>query len=93
MTRCELRACEKDEVLFRAGEYHRCVLVNLEGKLRVHLDNPESQFFLELAAGESVGELSVADGNPVSAWVIAASPCRLLVIPESFRGSPAISSF
>ena len=83
VTRCELRTCEKDEILFRAGEYHRCVLVNLEGKLRVHLDNPQSEFFLELAAGESVGELSVADGNPVSAWVVASSPCRLLVIPES----------
>jgi len=83
VTRCELRICEKDEVLFRAGEYHRCVLVNLEGRLRVHLDNPGSQFFLELSAGESVGELSVADGNPVSAWVIAATSCRLLVIPES----------
>ena len=82
VTRCELRTCEKDEVLFRAGEYHRCVLVNLEGQLRVHLDNPGSQFFLELSAGESVGELSVADGNPVSAWVVAATPCRLLVIPE-----------
>lgn len=83
VTRCELRTCEKDEILFRAGEHHRCVLVNLEGRLRVHLDNPGSQFFLELGAGESVGELSVADGNPVSAWVIGASRCRLLVIPES----------
>ena len=82
VSRCELRTCEKDEVLFRGGEYHRCVLVNLEGKLHVHLDSPDSQFFLELGGGESVGELSVADGNPVSAWVIAATPCRLLVIPE-----------
>jgi serine phosphatase RsbU (regulator of sigma subunit)/anti-sigma regulatory factor (Ser/Thr protein kinase) len=82
VARCELRTCGKDEILFRKGAHHRCVLVNLEGVLHVHLDEPDSTFFLELAPGESVGELSVADGNPVSAWVIAATPCRLLVIPE-----------
>src|SRR5262249_27203001 len=82
VARCELRECETDEVLFRKGVHHRCVLVNLEGRLHVHLDEPGSKFFLQLDVGESVGELSVADGNPVSAWVIAATPCRLLVIPE-----------
>jgi phosphoserine phosphatase RsbU/P len=82
VARCELRTCVKDEVLFRKGDDHRCVLVNLEGRLRVHLDEPDSVFFLELGVGESVGELSVADGKAVSAWVIAATSCRLLVIPE-----------
>ena len=79
---CELRTCEAGEVLFRAGEYHRCVLVALHGRLRVHLDSPVSEFHMELGSGQSVGELSVADGKPASAWVVAATACRLLVIPE-----------
>jgi serine phosphatase RsbU (regulator of sigma subunit) len=79
---CELRTAEAGEVLFRAGEHHRCVLVNLEGNLRVHLDAPGSSFFLELGAGESVGELSVCDGKPVSAFIVAGTPCRLVVLPE-----------
>lgn len=82
LTHCELRTCEPGEVLFRAGEHHRCVLVNIEGQLRVHLNSVDSEFSLELGAGESVGELSVADGNPVSAFIVAATACRLLVIPE-----------
>ena len=82
LVRSELRSCAANEVLFRAGEYHRCVLLTLEGRLRVHLENPDSDFFMHLEAGESVGELSVADGKPVSAWIVADTPCRLLVIPE-----------
>lgn len=96
LTRCELRTCEAQEVLFRAGEHHRCVLVNLDGRLEVHLDDPGSQFHFDLGPGECVGELSVANGMPVSAWIVAGTASSLLVIPEpvfleSMLGVPKIS--
>src|SRR4030095_1424611 len=82
LTRCELRTCEAQEVLFRAGEHHRCILINLDGRLEVHLDHPGSQFHFDLKPGECVGELSVANGMPVSAWIVAGTASTLLVIPE-----------
>ena len=82
LDQCELRSCAAREVLFRAGEHHRCVLVAIEGTLEVHLDGPDSKFFVELGPGQCVGELSVSDGKPNSAWVVAGTPARLLVIPE-----------
>jgi serine phosphatase RsbU (regulator of sigma subunit)/anti-sigma regulatory factor (Ser/Thr protein kinase) len=96
LAQCELRTCAAREVLFRAGERHRCVLVAIEGTLEVHLDGPDSKFFVELGPGQCVGELSVSDGKPNSAWVVAGTPARLLVIPEpvflgSVLGQPAIA--
>lgn len=82
VARCELRPCQANEVLFAAGERHRCVLIAIDGRLEVHLDAPDSAMYVELGPGECVGELSVADGKPISAWVVAAVPCQLLVIPE-----------
>ncbi|MBL8382711.1 MAG: SpoIIE family protein phosphatase, partial [Burkholderiales bacterium] len=82
LARCELCECAAGEVLFRAGEHHRCVLVAVEGRLEVRLDGPDSPFFVELGPGECVGELSVADGKANSAWVVAATDCRILAIPE-----------
>ncbi|MEJ7734175.1 MAG: diguanylate cyclase, partial [Polyangiaceae bacterium] len=35
-----------------------------------------------LEAGETVGELSVLDPSPASAWVVAAAPSRLLAVDE-----------
>lgn len=82
VSRSELRTCEPRDVLFRAGEHHRCVLISIDGRLEVHLDAPDSAMYIDLGPGECVGELSVADGKPMSAWVVAATACRLLVIPE-----------
>lgn len=82
IARCELRSCKAQEVLFAAGEHHRCVLLAVQGHLEVHLDGPGSPMYVDLGPGECVGELSVADGKPISAWVVAGTDCKVLVIPE-----------
>jgi sigma-B regulation protein RsbU (phosphoserine phosphatase) len=75
-----------DRVL-AAGQQSNRVWVVIEGTLRVHLDGPDSEDFLEIPYGECVGEISVADGKLSTAWVIAAGHCRLLEIQaETFLG-------
>jgi len=93
---CEVRDAAVGEMIFEAGEYYNCVLVVMDGRLEVRLDGPDSNNCIELGAGECVGELSVADGKPASAWIGAAVPTRLLVVPEpvflgSVLGVPAIA--
>ncbi|WP_054774271.1 PP2C family protein-serine/threonine phosphatase, partial [Methylogaea oryzae] len=90
LARCELRYCSPGEVLFHAGRHHRQVLVVIEGKLEVRLDGPESRTGIEVGVGECVGELSVADGKPTSAWVVATSQGRLLTIPEDVFLGPVL---
>jgi diguanylate cyclase (GGDEF)-like protein len=57
------------------------VFVLLEGGLAVHPDGPESPSVAVLEPGACVGELSVVDHKPPSAWVLATNNCRVLVLP------------
>lgn len=66
-------------VLDPAADANR-VLVVVEGSLRVRLDGPDADDVVVIPRGECVGEISVADGRPASAWVTTAEPCRLLVV-------------
>ena len=82
LEQCRVRAVEAGETLIHKGEVGRACFLVLSGKLGVHLD-PVAEPISLLGAGESVGELSVLDGKPASATVIATEPSRLLVVPES----------
>ncbi len=69
------------EVLIRAGEVNEYLYLLLAGHLRVHLDFKMDPVAL-LEPGEIVGDLSVIDGQPSSAHVIADDDCRLLALSE-----------
>jgi sigma-B regulation protein RsbU (phosphoserine phosphatase) len=46
----------------------------------VHLDAPDSADFFTIEAGDCVGELSVIDGKPASAYIVADTACRVLLV-------------
>jgi sigma-B regulation protein RsbU (phosphoserine phosphatase) len=66
--------------LLQRGDANHAVLLVLQGMLHVYLDQPGAEDFLEVAAGECVGEMSVIDEQPVSAHVFATAGTRLLLI-------------
>ncbi len=82
LERCPLRALHSGEVLLEAGQGNQTMYVVLAGSLTVRLDGPDGEIIATLGAGETVGELSVLDDHPASAFVVAASVCRLLAIDE-----------
>ena len=45
---------------------------------------------IEIEAGRMFGEMSVIDGLPVSAFVIAAEPCRILLLPAEVFWSEVV---
>ncbi len=69
-----------DLPLLERGEANDSVLLLLEGELRVSLDRPDNEDFMPVPAGECVGEMSVIDDQPISAYVRALKGSRLLVI-------------
>jgi serine phosphatase RsbU (regulator of sigma subunit)/anti-sigma regulatory factor (Ser/Thr protein kinase) len=75
-----IRETADDELLLERGQANDSVLVVLEGTLRVYLDRPEGDDFIEVGTGQCVGEMSVIDDKPVSAFVVAPKGSRLLVI-------------
>src|SRR5215475_14519194 len=80
LARCRIQRCAEGEVLARPGAPNDVVMFVLSGRLRVHLDAPDSAEFFAIEAGECVGELSVIDGKPASAYIVADTACRVLLV-------------
>jgi diguanylate cyclase (GGDEF)-like protein len=76
-----VKELKEGEVLIRAGEVNEYLYLLLSGCLRVHLDFKMDPVAL-LEPGEIVGDLSVIDGQPTSAHVVADDDCRLLALSE-----------
>ena len=89
---CTIRSLVAGEVLITAGQDNRTVYFLLEGHVRVHLTSIQDQPTATLGPGESVGEMSVIDHKPASAFVVAAEPVRLLAMEEEILWSLVHSS-
>lgn len=79
---CPVICLGKEELLITQGEANRNCYFILSGSLRIHLDSPNSKAVSTLNAGESVGEISLLDGQPASAHVVCAEQCQALVVAE-----------
>jgi diguanylate cyclase (GGDEF)-like protein len=89
---CTIRSLGAGEVLIVAGQDNRTVYFLIEGHVRIHLTSIRNQPTAILGPGESVGEMSVIDHKPASAFVVAAEPVRLLAMEEEILWSLVHSS-
>jgi len=80
------------DILINAGELNHIVYFVLEGRLSVHLHYLESEPVSFIEIGECVGEMSVIDNQPTSAYVIADEDSRLLAMDEDLLWSLVQSS-
>jgi phosphoserine phosphatase RsbU/P len=79
---CEIRTLPAAAPLMRPGDANDNLFVLLSGSMVAYLDDamlPEAG--IPIRPGESVGEMSAIDGQPVSAFVVAVTEARLLVLP------------
>ncbi len=79
---CPIRTLERGETLLEAGQTNQTMFMLLSGRLSVHLDAQETAPVAFVERGQTVGEISVLDDSPVSAFVIAAQTTRLLAVDE-----------
>jgi len=77
---CPRRRLLAQEPLLTPGEPNRTLYLLLSGSLQVVLGGGDSPESASIVPGECVGEMSVIDGNRVSAPVVAAEECELLAI-------------
>ena len=92
---CPVQKFQKDEIVLSAGEPNHSIHLLLSGQLRVQLEL-SLQPIARLKPGELVGEISVVDGQPTTAYVVADEDSRVLVLDEStlwslFEASPRIA--
>jgi len=78
---CPVMELHTDEILLTPNQENDCVYIVLEGRLAVHLADIEAPGNIELEAGECVGELSLVANRTTSAYVVAATECRVLMVP------------
>jgi diguanylate cyclase (GGDEF)-like protein len=79
---CDVRTLAPGDVLLHLGQSNDFMYLILSGRLAVHLEDTTTEPVAILEAGETVGELSVMDDSPASAFVIAQAATRLLVVDE-----------
>jgi serine phosphatase RsbU (regulator of sigma subunit)/anti-sigma regulatory factor (Ser/Thr protein kinase) len=77
---CRVRRFPDGTVLLRPGDRNSTLAFVLSGRLRIHLDAPDSPTSFTIEAGDCAGEMSVVDGLPVSAYVVADGGCRILLV-------------
>ncbi|MEE8349973.1 MAG: GGDEF domain-containing protein [Acidobacteriota bacterium] len=78
---CPVNELQKGDTLIHLGRPNHLMYLLLSGRLRIHLKLTADPVAV-LSPGEIVGELSLIDGQPTSAFVVADDQCRLLVINE-----------
>lgn len=80
---CEVREVPKGAILIEAEQSNDRLYLVLSGELGVHLGSPDSLPIVTLGQGETVGELSLIDKRPTSAFVVAHEPSRVLLLSEA----------
>lgn len=78
---CPVWEIERGDKLIQAGQSNRFLYVLLAGRLSVRLQMMLDPIAI-LGPGEFVGEMSLIDGQPTSAYVVSEDKCRLLVVDE-----------
>jgi diguanylate cyclase (GGDEF)-like protein len=79
---CSFLSLEAGKALLTPGRHNTFLYILLSGKLSVHLDEAYSDPVAFFSPGDVAGELSVIDGQPTSAYVIADEPSRVLAMEQ-----------
>ena len=82
LERCPVQHFRKGEVALAPGDSNRFLHVILQGELHVKSTADSERIVTAVGPGECVGEMSILDGQEVSAVVIAGEESEVLSIPE-----------
>ena len=80
--RCERRKLERGDHLLEPDSANSHLYLILGGELRVYLQGRDMPAQAVLGGGDCVGEMSLLDGQPASALVLAAQDSEVLAIPH-----------
>jgi diguanylate cyclase (GGDEF)-like protein len=78
-----LQSLKTGEVLLVPGQANNKIYMILSGRVNIQSNASRIDPLAILGEGECVGEMSVLGGAPVSAYAIAATDCKLLVVDQS----------
>lgn len=82
MTEAPNRLLKKGDVLIEKGQTNTTFFLIARGRLSVILDSPKGRPVAFVESGQTVGELSVIDQHPTSAYVVAARPTLAVAVNQ-----------
>lgn len=81
LEKAQKRLFATGESIFKQGESGDCAYIIEAGRVQVSVKSDcESVVLSTLGVGEILGEMSVLDGSPRSATVVALEPCELIIV-------------
>ena len=83
LLRCEIIDYPEGALIISPSKHNQNVYAILEGQLSIHHGDVESDPLALLETGETVGEISVFDGQKPSAFVKATKRSKLLIISNN----------
>jgi len=92
VAQCRVVTIPAHEVILRQGASNDQVHFVLSGRVHLYLDDVIQAQPIEIEAGRMFGEMSVIDKLPVSAFIVAAEPCRILLLPAAVFWSHVVAS-
>lgn len=79
---CRAIEARAGDTLLQPGAENHSIFIVLKGELRVQLAGFNAPPAARLGRGDCAGEISLVDGQGVSAWVVAVTDARLLAMPH-----------
>ena len=80
LSQSRLRTLKSGEILLVSGQVNNLIYIILSGRLSIQSRDSDVEPLAMLGEGECVGEMSILGDGRVSAYVIAATDCKLLAI-------------
>jgi sigma-B regulation protein RsbU (phosphoserine phosphatase) len=80
-SQCSIVTVAAQATILRQGATNGQVHFLLSGCVHLYFDDVSKSQPIEIEAGRMFGEMSVIDELPVSAFIVAAEPCRILLLP------------
>jgi sigma-B regulation protein RsbU (phosphoserine phosphatase) len=84
----QFRSLQDGEILITPGQENHSLYLLLFGTLRVYLANIDElsadiKLGFAISSGECIGEMSILEKKPVSAYVVAEGACQIIEIQET----------
>lgn len=83
LSQSKLRTLKSGEILLVSGQANNLIYIILSGRLSIQSKESDVEPIAMLSEGECVGEMSILGDGHASAYVIAATDCKLLAIDHN----------
>lgn len=91
LVNCRIATFSGGDMILRRGAPNDQLHFILSGVVHIHFEIDNRSQPIEIGAGRLFGEMSVLEELPASAFVTAAGPCRILLLPASVFWSDVVT--